>query len=255
VDLRTQRSTADNNGFPQGARDLREDLLNKRTWALGTCSAHLTARSARREAIPLSAIQLRNNFTPSDTVSARFLVLLLAILSCKRDARSSASVPDEGVSAFAAASAVVRADSNLASRSPHFAPMHELTGDVEILFGDPDKPGEPFVMRIRELPGSVVPLHSHPVDEHITIVQGTWFFAVGDTWDRAALKELKTGAYAFAPKGRMMFAASPDGAVVQVHGIGPFHIHWRDGVKTLDDSDAAGRSSSGEDNTSKPLAA
>jgi quercetin dioxygenase-like cupin family protein len=172
-------------------------------------------------------------------VSARLLVLLLAILGCNRDAKSSANVSAEGVSAFAAASRVVRADSNPAARAPHTVPLHEMTGDVEILFGDPDKAGEPFVMRIRELPGSVVPLHSHPVDEHITVVQGTWFFAVGDTWDQAALKELKTGAYAFAPKGRMMFAASPDGAVVQVHGIGPFHIHWRDGVKTLDDDDAA----------------
>ena len=43
-------------------------------------------------------------------------------------------------------------------------------------------------MRIRELPGTRIPLHSHPVDEHITVVQGTWYFAVGDTWDPARLQ-------------------------------------------------------------------
>jgi quercetin dioxygenase-like cupin family protein len=110
-----------------------------------------------------------------------------------------------------------------------------MSGDVEILYGDPEKAGEPFVMRIRELPGTLIPLHSHPVDEHVTVVQGTWYFAVGERWDSTALTELTPGTYAFAPAGSTMFGASPDGAVVQVHGVGPFHIHWKDGVATLDD--------------------
>jgi hypothetical protein len=36
-----------------------------------------------------------------------------------------------------------------------------------------------------------------------------------------------------------MFGYSPDGAVVQVHGTGPFHIHWTNGVQTLDSPSAA----------------
>ena len=94
-------------------------------------------------------------------------------------------------------------------------------------------------MRIRELPGTRIPLHSHPVDEHITVVQGTWYFAVGERWDSMALRELPTGTYAFAPAGATMFGYSPQGAVVQVHGVGPFHIHWREGSATLDDPDGA----------------
>jgi hypothetical protein len=31
-----------------------------------------------------------------------------------------------------------------------------------------------------------------------------------------------------------MFAASLGDAVIQVHGVGPFHIRWRDGLATLD---------------------
>jgi hypothetical protein len=113
-----------------------------------------------------------------------------------------------------------------------------MTGDVEILYGDPEVDGEPFVMRIRELPGAIVPPHSHPVDEHITVVQGTWYFALGDEYKREALQELKAGSYAFAPKGSTMFGFSPSGAIVQVHGVGPFRIHWHDGLHTLDDADA-----------------
>lgn len=120
-----------------------------------------------------------------------------------------------------------------------FVPLRPLTTDVEVIFGDPEAVGQAFVMRIRELPGTIIPPHSHPVDEHITVLEGTFFFAVSEEFDLRLLKELKAGGYAYAPKGSTMFGASPDGAIVQVHGIGPFHIHWRDGLKTLDDAGAS----------------
>jgi quercetin dioxygenase-like cupin family protein len=118
-------------------------------------------------------------------------------------------------------------------------PLRPLTADFEVIFGDPEVPDQPFVMRIRELPGTIIPPHTHPVDEHITVLEGTFYFAVSDKFDLSLLKELKAGSYAFAPKGSTMFGASPDGAVVQVHGVGPFHIHWRDGFKSLDDPGAS----------------
>jgi mannose-6-phosphate isomerase-like protein (cupin superfamily) len=124
-------------------------------------------------------------------------------------------------------------------------PIRPMSQDVEVLYGDPEEVGKPFVMRIRELPGGVIPPHKHPVDEHITVVQGTLYFGVGEKFDRAALKELKTGSYVFIPKGSTMFGYTPEAAIVQVHGVGPFRIHWRAGnqwrdrLKTLDDPDAA----------------
>lgn len=131
------------------------------------------------------------------------------------------------------------------NRRHRIVPLAAMTGDVEVLYGDPEAVGEPFVMRIRELPGSIIPPHRHPVDENITVVQGTLYFGVGEKFDRAAMKEMKTGSYAFIPKGSTMFGYTPEAAVVQVHGVGPFHIHWRAGkewrdtLKTLDDADAA----------------
>ena len=139
---------------------------------------------------------------------------------------------------MAAATGVARADGGKALREPRIVPLKSMAGDVEILYGDPEREGEPFVMRIRELPGAIVPVHSHPVDEHITVVQGTWYFALGHDYRFDALQALPAGSYAFAPKGSSMFAYSPDGAIVQVHGVGPFRIHWRDGLHTLDDADA-----------------
>jgi len=129
-------------------------------------------------------------------------------------------------------------------REHRVVPIRPMTEDVEVLFGDPKAVGEPFVMRIRELPGTIIPPHKHPVDEHITVVQGTIYFGVAEKFERAAMKEIRTGGYAFIPKGSTMFGYIPDGAIVQVHGTGPFHIYWREGAswhlghKTLDDPNA-----------------
>lgn len=131
------------------------------------------------------------------------------------------------------------------TREHRIVPIKPMAEDVEVLYGDPEAAGEPFVIRIRELPGTIIPPHKHPVDEHITVVQGTIYFAVSEKFDRAAMKEIKAGGYAFIPKGSTMFGYIPDGAIVQVHGIGPFHIYWRAGTnwhvkhKTLDDENAA----------------
>lgn len=146
--------------------------------------------------------------------------------------------------ALAGATGEMRAQS-ARDRDYRLVPIHPMSEDVEILSGDPETPGEPFVIRIRELPGGIIPPHKHPVDENITVLQGTLYFAVGEKFDRSAMTELKAGSYAFIPKGRTMFGWTPDAAIVQVHGVGPFHIHWRDGtawrdkLKTLDDPDAA----------------
>jgi hypothetical protein len=165
------------------------------------------------------------------------LVLLVsALLACRASRPASQEDASEGASPFSAASGVSRPS---ALQEPfRVIPLRPMSGDVEILYGDPEKAGEPFAMRIRELPGTIIPLHSHPVDEHITVVQGTWYFAVGDRWDKASLRALHVGDYAFAAKGSTMFGYCPDGAIVQVQGVGPFHIHWVHGSRTLDDADA-----------------
>ena len=166
------------------------------------------------------------------------MLSLFALAACSPNPPKPSPPTHDAQPAMAAASGVTRADGGTARNEHRIVPLKPMTGDVEILYGDPDAAG-PFVMRIRELPGTVVPPHSHPVDEHITVVQGTWYFGLGERFDAGALQELRTGAYAFAPKGSSMFGYAPDGAIVQVHGIGPFEIHWHDAVTTLDDADAS----------------
>ena len=135
--------------------------------------------------------------------------------------------------ASSATGSIARADAP--AGRPRLLPFRAMTTDAEVLLGDPDVPGQPFVIRIRELPGTIVPPHSHPVDEHFTIVSGTWHFGFGDAFDPARLTALPTGSYGYAPRGSTMFAYAPEGAVVQVHGVGPFHIDWKHAVATLEE--------------------
>ncbi|HEX9939302.1 MAG TPA: cupin domain-containing protein [Longimicrobium sp.] len=171
-----------------------------------------------------------------DRARALLVICVIPVLGCT-GGRTRAAATGETRSALAATTGAAPAAAEAGARSPRIVPLGPMSGDVEILYGHPDSAG-PFVMRIRELPGTIVPPHTHPVDEHITVVQGTWYFATGERYDTTALRAMPAGAYAFAPRGTTMFAASPEGAVVQVHGTGPFHIHWQNGLRLLDEPGA-----------------
>ena len=167
------------------------------------------------------------------------VILIACCAACRSEQPAAGAHRAQLRSATAAASGVTRADEHTGLRDPRIIPLRAPPGDVDILYGDPDLAGQPFVMRIQELPGTVIPPHSHPVDEHITVLRGTWYFGLGETYDTTKLRPLKDGAYAFAPAGVSMFGYSPDSAIVQVHGVGPFHILWRNGLVTADDSTAS----------------
>ncbi|MEX1184337.1 MAG: cupin domain-containing protein [Gemmatimonadota bacterium] len=168
------------------------------------------------------------------------IIAALLVAGCNSGSEAGSTADTDGArSAFGAESGVVSDSSAGAGDSVHFVARTDMTADVEILSGHPDSIGRPFVIRIRELPGTIVPPHTHPVDEHITVVQGTWFFGTGVEFDSTALRPLPTGSYAFAPAGTTMFAYAPELTVVQVHGIGPFHIDWRDGSQVLDEPGGA----------------
>lgn len=172
------------------------------------------------------------------------LLVLAALASC------GAEPDDPDRTAFASSATGSIKQPAAAPGKPRLVPFRPMTSDAELLQGDPDVPGQPFTIRIRELPGTIVPPHSHPVDEHITVVSGTWHFGFGDSFDAARLTALPTGSYGYAPKGSTMFAYAPEGAVVQVHGVGPFHIEWKHGAATLDEKPGLFRFSRGDRVTS-----
>lgn len=144
------------------------------------------------------------------------LLTVLVILTCGRFAASSADTPQ--------------------TRYVPFVPLNE---DAVVIHGDPEKEGQEFVMRIRELRGSFIPPHTHPIDEHLTVLTGNVCLGTGPEFVREKLECLGPGGYAFFPKGTTIFGESPGPATVQVHGIGPFHLQWKYPLQTFESPDAA----------------
>ena len=107
--------------------------------------------------------------------------------------------------------------------------------------GDPNVAGAPYVIRIWNFDNQIVLPHTHPEDEHVVVVQGTWFLAAGERFDRARLRPLAVGDYALVPRGEAHFAWSKGMTVIQVHGTGPFRVDFVDSVFELSGSGAIAR--------------
>jgi len=96
---------------------------------------------------------------------------------------------------------------------------------VAVLEGDLAAPG-PFTMRIWLPAGYKIPPHSHPGIEHVTVLSGSFFMGVGDTWDESKAHELTAASFSFMPAGMKHFAWAKSETVAQVHGMGPWGITY-----------------------------
>jgi quercetin dioxygenase-like cupin family protein len=97
---------------------------------------------------------------------------------------------------------------------------------MAILDGEPQKPGAPFTIRVKVPDGYSVPPHTHPTDEHLTVIQGTILLGMGETFDRAKLREFPAGGYAKLPKGKPHFNFYKGETIIQLHGIGPYDVRY-----------------------------
>ena len=92
--------------------------------------------------------------------------------------------------------------------------------------GDPFKPGAAYTFRAKLPDGYSVPPHWHPMDENVTVIQGTFRIAMGRTFDREKLRDLPAGSFARLPKGEPHFNVMKGETIIQFHGIGPYDINY-----------------------------
>ena len=80
----------------------------------------------------------------------------------------------------------------------------------------------PYTTRARFDAGAKLVAHTHPDTRTVTVIQGNYYFAVGESFDEAALRGYGPGTLFVVPAGTPHFAAARDGEVyVQESGIGP----------------------------------
>lgn len=98
---------------------------------------------------------------------------------------------------------------------------------IAVIEGSPGKE-EPFTFRLHLPAGYEIDTHTHPAYERVTVVSGTLHFAHGEAFDRDATTPLPAGSYAVLPPGAPMYGYTEEDTVIQVHGVGPWGIEYRD---------------------------
>ena len=104
-------------------------------------------------------------------------------------------------------------------------PVFEKGASFTVMSGDPGQTGL-FVVRLKMPAGYKIAPHWHPTDEHVTVLSGTFALGMGETFDKAKMKDLPTGGYALLPAEMRHFALAKTDATVQVHGMGPFVLTY-----------------------------
>src|SRR5687767_10433900 len=70
--------------------------------------------------------------------------------------------------------------------------------EAAVLFGDPSKEGL-FALRLKLPEGYSVPPHTHPVDEVVTVISGTFGLGMGETADQSKAQPLPAGSFFALP--------------------------------------------------------
>jgi hypothetical protein len=96
---------------------------------------------------------------------------------------------------------------------------------MAVLEGDPTKEG-PFVFRLKLPDGYRIPPHWHPKMERVTVIAGTLNLGMGEKFDESATQALPVGTYGHWPPEMRHFGWFKGETILQLHGIGPWQIHY-----------------------------
>ena len=84
---------------------------------------------------------------------------------------------------------------------------------------------DPSVYRVKMPANYKIAPHFHKAAENVTVLAGSFFVGMGQTFDQGSGKELPVGGFASIPATHPHFAwAGSQETIVQVHGTGPTDI-------------------------------
>jgi quercetin dioxygenase-like cupin family protein len=96
---------------------------------------------------------------------------------------------------------------------------------MAVVQGDPSK-SAPFIVRLRFPDGYKIAPHTHPTDEHVTVIAGSFKVGMGSTFNEATMAALPVGAFATAPALHAHYAKAQGATIVQVDAVGPFALTY-----------------------------
>lgn len=89
-----------------------------------------------------------------------------------------------------------------------------------LVYGSPDKAG-PYVFRVRFPAGYKLPPHKHQDQRQVTVLSGTYWTAVGETYAKDKLRKYNPRDYYVTEANVPHFAWAETDVVIQESGWGP----------------------------------
>lgn len=100
--------------------------------------------------------------------------------------------------------------------------------EIAVLHGDPYAEGV-YALRVKLPADYVVPPHHHPLTENVTVIEGTLYIGMGETFEPDAGQAMPAGSFISIPPGHAHAAWTEDEPVIfQLHAEGPYQITYID---------------------------
>jgi quercetin dioxygenase-like cupin family protein len=108
-----------------------------------------------------------------------------------------------------------------------FTPPYYNDGRQRAQLSGDSSQGGTWIDRVKIPGGARVLAHTHPQDELVTVIEGTWYLGEGAKFDSAKLKAYPAGSLIVIPALIPHFvAAKEDSVVVQLSGTGKFQTDY-----------------------------
>ena len=94
-----------------------------------------------------------------------------------------------------------------------------------VLEGDPSAAG-PFTLRAKIPANYKIMPHTHPIDEHVTVIEGSCYMGMGDKYDEKTATKMPTGGFMFLKTGTVHYFFTKKECIIQIQDIGPWGITY-----------------------------
>lgn len=99
--------------------------------------------------------------------------------------------------------------------------------EAAVLYGDPSKEGM-FALRVKIPKDYLIPPHTHPQAEVVTVISGEFRLGMGSKADRAAASPIAAGAFVSMPPKVAHYVFADQETIVQITALGPWAIDYLD---------------------------
>ncbi|HEV7990964.1 MAG TPA: cupin domain-containing protein [Gemmatimonadaceae bacterium] len=151
------------------------------------------------------------------------LLTLAAGAACAQQPTASQPARATAASAFAASlpSATPVPEPQWGPAPPSFPAGAQMA----VLQGNPASTSL-FTVRLRFPSGYKIAPHTHPTDENVTVIRGTFLVGMGTRFESKGMLTLPAGGFVTAPANHAHYALAQGQTEVQVHAMGPFAMTY-----------------------------